>query len=283
MPRITLVVCVCNERELLQRLLRKATGCYDDLVVVHDGPDSAGLNTVVKEFGGRFFERPRANQQEPNWPFAWGQAANDWILRLDVDEFPGEELRRWLEEFRRGPEPKNAIAGFTCIWPLWNGRRSVTSRWPTGRNFLFHKQRVRFFGMAETVPIPDTGYEALQLVLHHEPKRKSYGIRNVLLRKQAYRWRTVIARSLMGSPTELPCWRWYSGDWPPVWEVMRRKPLRTGFKRLLLGPVWQAREMWQVEHKIVPTALLGTGLHQFLMAITFFFFRLRRFRRINLQ
>jgi len=134
--------------------------------------------------------------------------------------------------------------------------------------------------MVEQVPVPDAQFTALDLVLHHQPRRKSYGYRNLLFRRQAYHWRHVIALSLLGNPSDLPCWRWNRADWPPVWEDIRRKPLRTAFKRLLMGPIWQAREMWQAEHKIMPTALLGTGGHQFLMAITFFFFRCRHFRRL---
>ena len=38
MPKISLVVCLYREKELLERLLKHAQGCYDDLVVVHDGP-----------------------------------------------------------------------------------------------------------------------------------------------------------------------------------------------------------------------------------------------------
>jgi len=93
----------------------------------------------------------------------------------------------------------------------------------------------------------------------------------------------VIARSLMGPPTRLACWRWPTGDWPPVWEDIRQKPLRTAFKRLFMGPIWQARQMWQAEHKILLSALLGTGVHQFLMAMTFFFFRRRHLRRLTSQ
>ena len=281
MPAVSLVVCVYKERELLQRLVQRSAGCYDDLVVAHDGPDALGVRLVAEAASGRFFERPRTYQQEPHWPFAWREARSDWILRLDVDEYPSKEMQEWLHAFRQAPEPESAISGFTCIWPLWNGRKAVTKNWPRGRIFLFNKQRVRFFGMAETVPIPDSNYQPLKLVLQHEPRRNSYGIRNVLFRKQSYHWRRVIAQSLMGPPTELPCWRWPAGDWPPVWEDIRRKPLRTALKRLLLGPIRQAREMWQAEHKIIPTALLGTGAHQFLMAITFFFFRWRHSGRLK--
>src|SRR4051812_32393021 len=132
MPNLSLVVCVHLQRDLLERLIREAQGSYDDLVVVHDGPDTANLRAIVEPAGGRFFERPREHQQEPHWPFAWGQAKHDWILRLDADEFPDTEMKQWLREFRRAPEPSAAISGYSCVWPLWDGKRPITKKWPGG-------------------------------------------------------------------------------------------------------------------------------------------------------
>ena len=51
MPALSLVVCLHNEREFLQRLLQKAEGCYDDLVVVHDGPDETHTRVLVEAAG----------------------------------------------------------------------------------------------------------------------------------------------------------------------------------------------------------------------------------------
>src|SRR5689334_13053544 len=107
MPAISLVVCLHRERDLLKRLLEKTSGCYDDLVVIHDGPENDEAKTpappvaidfsrlessapwpagyreltsnaqpgtvqeLVQHYRGRFFEGPRAFQQEPHWPFAF--------------------------------------------------------------------------------------------------------------------------------------------------------------------------------------------------------------------
>jgi hypothetical protein len=269
MPLLSLVVCVHDERELLQQLLQNSAACYDDLVVVHDGPDATNVRAVVEAAGGRFFEQPRAWQQEPHWPFAWRQAAHDWILRLDADEFPSVEMKAWLQQFRAGPPPPDSVSGFTCIWPLWNGRRAVSKQWPRGRNFLFHRQRVRFFGMVEQVPVPDGRYEPLDLVLHHQPRRKSYGLRNILLRRQAYRWRERIAHSLLGGPADLDCWRWGDHPWPMDWEAIRQRPLRTALWRITRGTLATLRDQWKIERRLFPAAALNGPLHHALICLEY--------------
>jgi hypothetical protein len=277
MPALTLVVCVHLQRDLLQRLLRESRGCYDDLVVEHDIPDTQDVRSVVEAAGGRFFERPPSFLQEPHWPFLWAQAKYDWILRLDADEFPSKEMKAWLQEFRRAPEPPNNISGFTCIWPLWDGQRMVSKKWPAGRNFLFHKQRVRFFGMCEQAPIPDSSYKSLDFILHHQPERKSYGVRNILVRKQSRRGARFIAHCLLDSPMDLICWRWESDLWPEYWERIRRRPLRAALVELVKGPLRGLRDQWRAERKIFPLAAIAGSLHYVLICLEFQ--RLRRSRK----
>jgi len=279
MPAVTLVVCVHLQRDLLERLLRESRGCYDELIVLHDIPDVQNVRSVVEAAGGRFFERPPAFLQEPHWPFAWGQAKHDWILRFDADEFPGEEMKSWLQEFRRAPEPPPEISGFTCIWPLWDGHRAVTKKWPAGRIFLFHKQRVRFFGMCEQSPVPDGRYEPLNFILHHQPKRKSHSLHNIILRKQSSRGATYIARCLLGKPTDLVCWRWESDSWPEDWELIRRHPLRTAFHWLTRNTLRGLRDQWKNERRIFPiVAISGTVFHA---AMCLKFWRARRRHGFN--
>jgi hypothetical protein len=299
-------VGVYRERDLLERLLREANSCFDDLVVVHDGPEEVagseglespapidyatlpkgeplpggyrrplaafaanGMQRLVEEYGGRCFEGGRSFQQEPHWPFAWSQARHDWILRLDADEFPSAELREWLRRFRQLPD-SIAHAGYTCIWPLWDGKRAATKNWPAGRNFLFDRRKVRFFGMVEQVPVPDGDYEETGLVLHHQPRRKSYGVRNIVFRSQAFQWRRVIARSLMGKPTDLPRWRWNSEHWPQNWEHLRRHPLRHSMTKLIRYPMNQLRDMIAARELPRLSACLNPGLHHFMLGIRVF-------------
>ena len=277
MPAVTLVVCVHRQRDLLERLIRESAGCYDELIVLHDIPDVQNVRAVTEAAGGRFFEREPVFLQEPHWPFAWGQARHDWILRFDADEFPSAEMRAWLAEFRRAPEPSATISGYTCIWPLWDGEKEITKKTCAGRIFLFDRRRVKFFGMVEQVMIPDGRYEPVDLILHHQPRRKSFGLRNVLLRKQAYRWREVIARSLLGKPTDLACWRWESEAWPDDWEQIRQHPFPTAMRRLVMGTLRGARNHWRWERKLLLAAALMGPIHHAL--ICFKYWQLRRKQR----
>jgi hypothetical protein len=274
MPAISLVVCVHRQRNLLERLIRESKDCCDELVVIHDGKDVTNVREIVEKAGGRFIESERRGSLEAQSPFAWAQATHDWILRLDADEFPSQEMKTWLREFRHAPEPPPEISGYTCIWPLWNGRREVSKKWPAGRIFLFHRQRVKFFGMVEQTPVPDGVYQPLDFILHHQPERKSYGLHNILVRKQAYLWRERIATSLLGKPTDLPCWRWTDENWPLGWEQIRRRPIWTMVKRFTLGTLRTLREQWKAEKKLFPAAAISGPAHH--ASISFKLHRLKR-------
>ena len=346
MPKISLVVCLHKERDLLERLLEHCNGCYDDLVVVHDGPEgpsivsTGGVNSgnpgenglkgdfvpsaacvprwkspeelslsepeapplelaldyadlpgiapipsgyrllqgsprpgsiheLVAARAGRFLEGPKCFQQEPHWPFGWWAAKYEWILRLDADEFPSERLRAWLQAFREGAE-NNSSSGYLAIWPMWDGLKEVWTTRNPSRLFLFNKRKVSFFGMAEHSPVSSTPFTPVFHIINHMPVRKSFGIANLLLRPQAYRWRCVIASSLLHSPLLLPRWNTSISEWPKHWEDIRSHPLRTACKRGVWTPVSQAVHETRRGAEFIPSAYIGSGLHQFLMGVTYF-------------
>jgi len=118
MPAVSLVVCVCQQRDLLARRICKSQGFYDELLVVHDRSDTTDVWTVVAPARGRYVERSHEFQQGPHWPFVWDKPTHDWILRLDADEFPTAELKTWLKKFRSSAKPDETISFFEDrYWP----------------------------------------------------------------------------------------------------------------------------------------------------------------------
>ena len=130
--------------------------------------------------------------------------------------------------------------------------------------------------MVEQTPVADGRFEPLDLILHHQPRRKSYGLANLLLRKQAYRWRARIAVSLLNEPADLACWRWENRPWPPIWQEIRIHPFRTALKRLTRDTLIALRDQWRDERRLFPTAAISGPIHHSLIALEYS--RLRRLR-----
>ena len=121
--------------------------------------------------------------------------------------------------------------------------------------------------MVEQVPIGDDPWKKLDLVLYHQPARKSYGFRNTLIRKQAYHWRHRIATSLMGKPTDLNCWRYTSEEWPPQWKRMIEHPLRTAIASLTKFSWRLAKSMVEAGMFPRPSAVFNNPIHHFLICL----------------
>ena len=274
MPQVSLIVCVYGDRAPLARLLELSAGCYDELLVIHDGPDFQDVRSLVAQHAGRFIERRRAFSQEPHIPFAIEQATHDWILRFDSDEFPSPELNKWLREFRKGPEPGANISGYYCIWPAWNGRKTVTKYWPNKRLFFFQRQRVRLIGLCEHGPQPDFAVEKLNLALFHRPNGASHGLRNIFGKHRTNQARANLSRALLGTPLEHPRWRYESVKWHTGWQHVKDHPILTGLWRLLIWPLRQALAMMLAGDFPRPSVFAHAGI--FHATVCFEYWRLRR-------
>jgi hypothetical protein len=144
---------------------------------------------------------------------------------------------------------------------------------------LFDRRRVRFFGMPDQGPLADSVFERLPLVLHHQPDQSAHGIRYMLRRAKVRRWFTLIAEALQGKPTDLPCWRWDSPDWPPRWERIRRRPVLTALTRLVVSPVGNLREMLSCGEAPKPWLVVSFPLQHVMMCLHYL--RVRRKARTS--
>jgi len=276
MPQITLLVCTYGDREPLGRLLEQSRDCYDELIVVHDGPDFEDVRGLVLQHCGLFIERPRAFSQEPHIPFAIGEASNDWILRFDSDEYPSNELRDWLIDFRKAPDVESKIAGYRWICPAWNGRKRITMNWPYKFLRLFNRNKVTVIGVCENGPEPEPGYIAPRVPLRfwHEPTTPSLGLWNIFRKERTRQARRNIARALLGSPEDHPRWRYESDEWPIGWKEVKKHPILTGLWRLFVWPPRQALAMILVGDVPRPSVFAHAGI--FHASVCFQYWRMKR-------
>lgn len=276
MPKVSLVICTHGDRVPMTRLLERSADCYDDLLVIHDGPDFEDVRSLVLQYGGKFVERPRAFSQEPHVPFAFSEASHNWILRFDSDEYPSSEMRDWLIEFRNETNVDPTIAGYQWIWPAWNGRQRITKNWPFKFLRLFDRNKVTMVGLSELGPEPDAGYalRTLPLRIWHEPASPSHGLRNIFGKERARQERRNISRALLGSPRNHPRWRYESEKWPLSWQEIKDHPLRTGLWRLFVWPPRQAVAMLIAGDLPRPSVFCHAGI--FHAAVCFEYWRQRR-------
>lgn len=124
-------------------------------------------------------------------------------------------------------------------------------------------------GMVEQSPEPlRDSVQRVPLIIAHHPARKSYGLINLIARKQAYHWRNVIARSLLRKPSDLPRWNYNDDVWSGFWKDLQERPLRCGLKRAMWSSVMQAVRETKCGAEFAPDAYAGTGMHQLLIATT---------------
>ena len=271
-----MIVCTFGDRDPLNRLLKYSHDCYDELIVIHDGPDFEDVRSLVSQYGGRFIERPRAFSQEPHIPFAIGEASYDWILRFDTDEYPSSELRDWIRAFRKSDDIDPTIAGYQWICPAWNGRKRLTKNWPYKFLRLFNRNKVTMIGLCENGPEPELRYTVLRIPLRfwHEPATPSLGLWNIFRKERTRQARANIARALLGSPKDHPRWRYESDEWPVGWKQVKEHPLLTGLWRIMVWPPRQALAMLLVGDLPRPSVFAHAGI--FHATLCFKFWRMKR-------
>ena len=273
-----MIVCTHGDRVPMTRLLECSADCYDELLVIHDGPDFEDVRSVVEQYGGRFIERSRAFSQEPHVPFAFGEATNDWILRFDSDEYPSDELKEWIVQFRKANDVDPKIAGYQWIWPAWNGRKRITRNWPFKFLRLFDRNKVSMVGLCEHGPDADAGYVSptFPLRICHEPASPSHGLRNIFGKERARQARRNLVHALLGSPLDHPRWRYDKEKWPLGWQEVKDHPILTGLWRLLVWPPRQAVAMLLAGDLPRPSVFCHAGI--FHAAVCFEYWRLKRKR-----
>jgi glycosyltransferase involved in cell wall biosynthesis len=95
---LSVIVLTYNEEIHLERLLKNIADFADEIFIVDSFSTDKTLE-IAKQYGAKISQHPFANQAEQfNWALDNLEIKNDWILRLDADEYLTEELKNEISE-----------------------------------------------------------------------------------------------------------------------------------------------------------------------------------------
>lgn len=106
---LTVIILTYNEEIHLEKCLRSLTKA--DQVIIVDSHSTDRTPAIAREFGAEFAEHDFTTQAEQfNWALDNLDIRNQWILRLDADEYLLPEL--WKEIAETLPSVRSEISGF---------------------------------------------------------------------------------------------------------------------------------------------------------------------------
>jgi len=95
---ISVIILTYNEEIHLERVLKNIADWADEIFVV-DSYSTDNTVQIAKRYGCKIVQHPFENQaQQFNWALDNLDIKNDWILRLDADEYLTEELKEEIGE-----------------------------------------------------------------------------------------------------------------------------------------------------------------------------------------
>ena len=112
---VSVIILTLNEEVNLPKCLESVSGWADEIIVVDSFSTDKTLE-IAKKYGAKVYEHEFENQaRQFNWALDNVPIKNDWIFRLDADEWLTEELKNEITEKLRNREtekPKDKINGF---------------------------------------------------------------------------------------------------------------------------------------------------------------------------
>jgi len=139
--KLSIVILAKNEETRIKDCLSSVVGWADEVIVIDD--ESADRTVAIAtELGAKvFIKKMDIEGAHRNWAYA--KAANEWILSLDADERPTDELKEEISALL----PTNPIqSAFTIprrnfignYWLRWGGQ------YPSAQLKLFKKNKFKW-------------------------------------------------------------------------------------------------------------------------------------------
>lgn len=248
MAKISACLVIYNEEKTIRRCLESVKDVVDEIIVVHDGECGDKTLKICSEFTNKIFIRGHIGEGEPHRPFSFQQASGDWILQIDADEFLSEGLKKEM----RGLASREEVDAYEFLWPLWDGVKYITKRWPHKRCF-FRKDRVSFLGIVHFVAEINGKIQKNDLFLEHRPDYNNYTYKS--FRDKWLKWARLQVKQYFINFDDVEKFNYKRDDWPTKIKIRVRFPLilmpleflTTFFKSLTSGG-WTGD--WLIKFKV---------------------------------
>ncbi len=107
---LSVIILTYNEEIHIERLLKNIGDWADEIFIVDSFSTDKTLE-IAQKYGCKIFQHKFENQaQQFNWSLDNIKIKNDWILRLDADEYLTKELKNEINEVL--PKTQPSITGF---------------------------------------------------------------------------------------------------------------------------------------------------------------------------
>src|SRR3989344_5084011 len=141
---VSVIILTYNEEIHIERLLKNIAGWVDEIFIV-DSYSSDKTLEIAKKYGVKIVQHKFENQaQQFNWALDNLEIKNEWILRLDADEYLTKELKEEISFSLNPLTPSTQKLNARLRFRLGFGEKEISSFIEV--NGYFIKRRVYFMG-----------------------------------------------------------------------------------------------------------------------------------------
>ena len=141
---LTVVIPTFNVEIYLDTLLKTVVGWADEVIVCDSYSTDTTLD-IARKYGVKIIQHEYINSaKQKNW--AIPQAASEWVMIIDSDELPEEELKKEITEFLKTVPEDVKMARIPRKNKFWGEFMGKASAYPDYQSRLFRRDAGRYDG-----------------------------------------------------------------------------------------------------------------------------------------
>jgi glycosyltransferase involved in cell wall biosynthesis len=181
-PHISACLVVYNEEKVIERCLSSIADFCDEIIVIHDGQCADKTLEIARRYTERIYIKEHIGVPEPHRPATFEYASGEWILQLDADEYLTEESKKLIRAEICSETPAD---GYSLTWPLWDGNKYLTSKWPFKFCF-FRRDKMHYIGFPHNEATVDGKRKRLSARLEHQPQYNNLSLKSFQIKHKKW-------------------------------------------------------------------------------------------------